>query len=87
MTSDLFELPSARPPEYDNCIKRQQDILAKLQLTPADEQELEDIGKKLDELPIVTQHPEDNEAMKLIRETAALLKQSNPMIKFLVFQS
>jgi hypothetical protein len=59
-------------------LKRQEKILSKPQLTPADEQELEEIGKKLDELPIVTKNPsEDNEAMKLIRETAALLKLVN----------
>jgi energy-coupling factor transporter ATP-binding protein EcfA2 len=77
LTSDLFDLPTARPPEYDNYLKRQQEILSKPQITSADEQELKDIGKKLDELPIVTQHTDDNEAMKLIRETAELLKQVN----------
>ncbi len=76
LTSDLFDLPSARPSEYDNYLKRQEKILSKPQRTPADEQELEEIGKKLDELPIVTENTsEDNEAMKLIRETAELLKQ------------
>jgi ABC-type multidrug transport system ATPase subunit len=76
LTSDLFYLPSARPSEYDNYLKRKEKILSKPQLTLADEQELEEIGKKLDELPIVTENTsEDNEAMKLIRETAELLKQ------------
>ncbi|MEK8019398.1 MAG: AAA family ATPase, partial [Candidatus Parabeggiatoa sp.] len=81
LTSDLFDLPSARPFEYDNDLKRQAEILSKPQLTKADEQELEEIGKKLDELPLVfektSEDNEANEAMKLIRETAALLKQVN----------
>jgi len=81
LTSDLFDLPSARPFEYDNYLKRQAEILSKPQLTKADEQELEEIGKKLDELPLVfektSEDNEANEAMKLIRETAALLKQVN----------
>jgi ABC-type multidrug transport system ATPase subunit len=79
LTSDLFDLPSARPAEYDNYLKRQAEILSQLQLTKADEQELEEIGKKLDELPLVfektSEDNEANEAMKLIRETATLLKQ------------
>ncbi|HIE01627.1 MAG TPA: hypothetical protein EYP59_15275 [Thiotrichaceae bacterium] len=62
-------------------MKRQAEILSKPQLTKADEQELEEIGKKRDELPLVfektSEDNEANEAMKLIRETAALLKQVN----------
>jgi len=50
LTSDLFELPSARPPEYDQYLKRQQEILSKQQITPVDEQELEEIGKKIPSL-------------------------------------
>ncbi|MCK5716678.1 MAG: AAA family ATPase [Thiomargarita sp.] len=76
LTSDLFDLPSARPSLYDKYFKRQEEIFSKSYLTEADKQELEDIGKKIAELPIVTDNSsEDNEAMTLIRETAALLKQ------------
>ena len=74
LTSDLFALPSARPAEYDNYLKKQEKILSKPQLTPADEQELEEIGKKLDELPIVTDNPEDNEAMAILRKAADIFK-------------
>jgi ABC-type multidrug transport system ATPase subunit len=74
LTSDLFELPSARPVEYDNYLKRQEEILSKPQLTKADEQELEEIGKKLEELPIVTQNPEDHEAMAILRKAADIFK-------------
>lgn len=74
LTSDLFELPSARPPEYDHYLKRQQEILSKQQITLTDEQELEEIGKKLDELPIVTQNAENSEAMAILRKAADILK-------------
>jgi predicted ATP-binding protein involved in virulence len=74
LTSDLFDLPSARPAEYDNYLKRQAEILSKPQLTPADEQELEEIGKKLDELPLVTENPQDNEAMAILRKAADIFK-------------
>jgi len=74
LTSDLFALPSARPAEYDNYLKKQEEILSKPQLTAADEQELEEIGKKLDELPIVTDNPEDNEAMAILRKAADIFK-------------
>jgi AAA15 family ATPase/GTPase len=74
LTSDLFEVPSARPSKYDHYFKRQQQLLSKPQLTQADELELEQIGKQLDELPIVAQNPEDNEAMTILRKAADILK-------------
>lgn len=77
LTSDLFDLPSARPYEYDKYLKRQQEILSKPELTLADEQELEEIGKKLDELPIVTKNPEDNEAMEILRKAADIFKTND----------
>jgi predicted ATP-binding protein involved in virulence len=77
LTSDLFDLPSARPYEYDNYLKRQQQILSKPELTLTDEQELEEIGKKLDELPIVTQNIDDNEAMEILRKAADIFKTNH----------
>ncbi len=74
LTSDLFDLPSARPFEYDKYLKKQEQILSKPQRTEADEQELEEIGKKLDELPFVTENTEDNEAMAILRKAAKIFK-------------
>lgn len=74
LTSDLFDVPNARPSLYDQYLKRQQELLQKPQLTDADESELEQIGKKLDELPIVAQTKEDSEAMTILRKAADILK-------------
>ncbi len=74
VTSDLFDLPTARPPEYDEIIEERERILAKPKLSQEDEQRLEDIGRKLEELPFVTENKEDSEAMELIRKAARMLK-------------
>jgi predicted ATP-binding protein involved in virulence len=77
VTSDLFDLPSARPSVYDSLLEEREKILAKPRLTQEDEQRLEEIGEKLDELPIVTENREDSEAMKLIRKAAKMLKEKS----------
>jgi len=74
VTSDLFDLPSARPSEYDAILEERERILNKPQLSREDEQRLEEIGEKLDELPIVTENRADSEAMELIRKAAKMLK-------------
>ncbi|MCP4352062.1 MAG: AAA family ATPase [Desulfobacterales bacterium] len=71
VTSDLFDLPSARSSEYDELLKERETILAKPDLTPDDKQRLEYIGKKMDDLKIVT---ENSEAMDIIRKAADILK-------------
>jgi len=82
VTSDLFDLPSARPSEYDAILEERERILDKPRLTQEDERRLEEIGEKLDELPIVTESRGDSEAMELIRKAAGMLKgktdDSNP---------
>jgi len=74
LTSDLFELPSARPPEYDKYLERQQELLVKAELSPEDEQELETLAEKLDELQPVLEQQEDREAMQILRKAAEILK-------------
>jgi predicted ATP-binding protein involved in virulence len=74
LTSDLFDISSARPPQYDASLKRQREILAKAKLSPEDEQELEDLAKKLDELQPVLEKQEDREAMRILRKAADILQ-------------
>jgi len=73
VTSDLFDLPSARPQEYDAILEEREKILSKPKLTAKDKKRLEQIGKKLDELPVAEKN-EDNEAMEIIRKAAQILK-------------
>ncbi len=65
ITSDLFDLPSARPAEYDDFLEERERILAKPQLSQEDKQRLEEVGRKLEELPLVTKNREDSEAMDI----------------------
>lgn len=59
LTSDLFDIPSSRPPKYDALLERQKDLLHKPQLSVQDEEELEQISKKLEQMPLAN---EQNEA-------------------------
>ncbi len=73
ITSDLFDVPSARPPQFDELLRQREQILAKQHLCPQDKEELEKIGQQLSTLP-TTASKEDHEAMTLIRKAANLLK-------------
>lgn len=74
LTSDLFGLESARPPEYDAFLKRQREILEQPTLSPEDEQELERLASKLDELQPVFERQEDRDVMEILRKAADILK-------------
>ncbi|MCP4399640.1 MAG: AAA family ATPase, partial [bacterium] len=69
VTSDLFDLPSARPPRFDELLRQREEILAKDRLNPADEKVLEKIGQQLSEIPIA-ETKEEHEAMSLIRKAS-----------------
>ncbi len=73
ITSDLFDVPGARSPQFDELLQQREHILAKDQLSPQDEEELETIGQQLSTLPIA-ESKEEQEAMTLIRKAATLLK-------------
>jgi energy-coupling factor transporter ATP-binding protein EcfA2 len=73
LTSELFDIPSARAPELDEWIKERDAILAKPELIDADQQRLAALREKLDGLP-QGDTPEDIEAMELIRQAAKALK-------------
>lgn len=74
LTSDLFDLPSARPPKYDKLLERQQELLDKDELNDEDENELEQIGKKLEELP---PGESASEALEALRKAAEILKSND----------
>ncbi len=38
ITSDLFDVPSARPPQFDELLRQQEQILAKQHLCPQDKE-------------------------------------------------
>jgi energy-coupling factor transporter ATP-binding protein EcfA2 len=73
LTSDLFGLKTARPPEYDNVIAKRNEILSKGSLDAYDRETLKGLEARIAELP-AGETPDDIEAMEIIREAAARLK-------------
>jgi predicted ATPase len=76
LTSDLFDLPSARPPHLDDLFARRERILTKARLTQKDKQELKAINAEIGELPS-GETPEAMEAMDIIRAAGRLERSSN----------
>jgi len=74
LTSDLFGLETARPPEYDELLAERNRILGKAKLTAKDRKRLKELDSAIGDLP-TGETPEEIEAMDIIRETAAALKQ------------
>jgi len=73
LTSELFELPSARAPELDALLRERNAILGKSRVTAADEERLAELRAQLADLP-TGETSEDIEAMDLIRRAAAELR-------------
>ena len=73
LTSELFGLESARPPQSDAAMAERNKILSKARLTKADEKRLEELERQIGNLPM-GETPEDLQAMDIIRRAAQLLK-------------
>lgn len=73
LTSDLFGLESARPPQLDSLLEERTKLLSKSRLTKKDKQRLDEIEEKVGALP-TGETPEDMEAMDVIRRAAQRLK-------------
>jgi hypothetical protein len=73
LTSDLFGLESARPPQLDPLLAERMKILSKSRLTKKDKARLEEIEAEIGALP-TGETPEDMEAMDVIRRAAEHLK-------------
>ncbi|WP_415879616.1 AAA family ATPase [Methylomonas sp. TEB] len=73
LTSDLFDLPSARSPHYENLLNQRRQILSQAQLTDTDQAKLSELECQIGELP-TAETPEDIDAMNIIRRAAELLK-------------
>jgi predicted ATP-binding protein involved in virulence len=73
LTSDLFSLESARPPQLDAALKERTRLLSKARLTAKDRTRLNELEAKIGSLP-TGETPQDIEAMDIIRRAADLLK-------------
>jgi energy-coupling factor transporter ATP-binding protein EcfA2 len=73
LTSDLFGIESARPPELDSLLKRRKTLLTKSKLTKKDEKELVELEAKIGVLP-TGESFEQAKTMMLIEESLKDLK-------------
>ena len=74
LTSDLFGLVSARPPELDSALKERTRLLSKTRLTAKDKARLRELEAEIGSLP-TGETPQDMDAMDIIRRAAELLKK------------
>jgi len=75
LTSDLFGLPSARPPQLDELFERRMAILTKPHLTKKDERELAALEAQIGPLP-GGETLEQAKRLALIEESLKLLQQA-----------
>jgi predicted ATP-binding protein involved in virulence len=73
VTSDLFGLNTFWPPEVDALFAEQSTLLKKSSRTKKENARLEEIKKEMLTLP-TERNPENEEAMAIVRQAAALLK-------------
>ncbi len=77
LTSELFDLPTAYPPKFDQPLQRRKELLTKPKRTAAEERELAGLEKAIDSLP-VGETPDQVKTMTLLRETLDVLQQRVP---------
>ncbi len=74
LTSDLYGLESARPPQLDRLLEERQEILAKSELTKEDEKRLDEIEEGIGDLP-AGETKEQREAMDFMKDVADRLEK------------
>jgi energy-coupling factor transporter ATP-binding protein EcfA2 len=74
LTSDLYGLPSARPPHLDSLFDERRKILTKPELTTADARKLDDLEARIGQLP-GGESPDELRAMQLIERAARQLSK------------
>ncbi len=74
LTSDLFGLPTARPPQFDDLLKRRTELRSKGRLTAAEKRELAQVERQIGDLPFA-ETAQEAEDINLIKETLELLKK------------
>ena len=74
LTSEMFELPSARGLDFEKLVKRRDELLDKGKRTKEDEAELEKIEHKIEVLPSAERRS-DQLDIDLIRRAASILRK------------
>ena len=76
ITSDLFDLASARSSEVEKILLRRNELVKKKELSGPEQLELADLKRKIRELR-TAESSEDRQAMEIIREAAAALRSDS----------
>lgn len=74
LTSDLYGLESARPPQVGRLLEEREEILSKSELTDEDEERLDEIEEEIGDLPS-GETKEQREAMDFIESVADRLEK------------
>jgi energy-coupling factor transporter ATP-binding protein EcfA2 len=74
LTSDLYGLESARPPDVDDLLEERRELLSKSELTDEDEARLDEIEKRVGDVP-AGETKEQREAMAFIKDVADRLDE------------
>lgn len=80
LTSELFDLKSARGARYDQLTARREALLRKKRLTPAEKQQLASITEELTQLP-TGETPAEMQDRQAIAEMARLIREKQIVIK------
>lgn len=75
LASDLFDLPSARPPDLDEKLKRRIELLSQPALTDADKREVERLDTEIGDLPSGESSDDARSMLKLAEQTRELLQK------------
>jgi hypothetical protein len=75
LTSDLFGLPTARPPDEEKLLLRRKELLSKARLAKADRKELGEINDRLGPIPPGESFDEARKTMDLIERSLKLIEK------------
>jgi predicted ATP-binding protein involved in virulence len=79
LTSDLFDIPK-RDKNTEETLERRKELLSKSKLTKAEKTELAKLNESVDALP-VSENPEDDKAMEIIRKAAKYIEENSADVK------
>jgi len=75
LTSELFGLETARPPDMEKLLMRRQELLIKSRLTKANQKELEEINDKLGQIPTGESFEQAKKTMDLVEKSLKLIEK------------
>lgn len=76
LTSDLFGLDSARPPEVERAMKRRVELLSKASITADEQAEVQSLEAQIGPLPAGETFDEAKRMLNLVEETKQLLEKT-----------